>query len=149
MRTLGRSKQWRGLRQGAAAALVLATVSARAEAPSGRFVVNAQTAYDVVTKLTWQRNVPPLTFTYAGADDYCASLAGGFRLPTLKELHSIVDFRQTAGAVDPLVFPNAPSGYEVWSSTSSENGRFGLSFTSGVTGLSLPPDTMGAAFCVK
>lgn len=147
MRALGKSMQWRGVLRKTALAFVLTTASARAEAPSGRFVLSTETAYDVVTKLTWQRSLPPPT-TYAGAEAYCASLSPGFRLPTLKELFSIIDFRQTTGAVDPLVFPNVPNAH-AWSSTPSENGKRALTLSPGVTTASLPLDTIGEAFCVK
>jgi len=147
MRAVGRWARKRGVQ--AAAALALTTGSARADAPAGRFLIAGETAYDAVTKLTWQRSAPPPTFTYSAADAYCASIAGGFRLPTVKELFSIIDFRQTTGAVDPVVFTSPPSGYHYWTTTSSENGKFVLSIGSGVTGGSLPLESMGGAFCVK
>jgi hypothetical protein len=79
--------------------------SADASAPAGRYVVTNGgtgngTVYDTKTKLTWQQTVSSTTYTWADAKTYCAgvgtSLGGtGWRLPTLKELQTIVDYSQS------------------------------------------------------
>jgi hypothetical protein len=96
-----------------------------AAAPAGHYVVTAGsgtgtgTVYDTKSKLTWQQTVSS-TYTWAAAQTYCAgvetSLGGtGWRLPTLKELYSLVDLSQTTGPyIDPTAFPSTPSGY-FWS----------------------------------
>jgi hypothetical protein len=96
--------------------------SASAAAPSGHYVVTAGTVYDTKSQLTWQRTAPSTTYTWADAKTYCAgvgaSLGGtGWRLPTTKELVSIIDHSQTtAPYIDLSAFPSTPSDY-FWSST--------------------------------
>jgi hypothetical protein len=99
---------------------------ANAAAPAGHYVVTAgsgtgnDTVYDTKSKLTWQRTVSSTTYTWATAQTYCAgvgsSLGGtGWRLPTLKELYSLVDLSQNTGPyIDPTAFPSTPS-YYFWS----------------------------------
>src|SRR5208283_5394749 len=101
--------------------------SASANAPAGQYVVTASgtgngTVYDTKSKLTWQQTVSSATYSWVAAKTYCAgvgaSLGGtGWRLPTIKELQSIVDLTQTtAPMIDPNAFPGAPSAY-FWSSS--------------------------------
>lgn len=69
-------------------------------------------ARDQLTGLVWQRHAPPQserTPNYANAIRYCESLVldgeGGFRLPEIAELESLIDERQVP-AIDESVFPN-------------------------------------------
>jgi len=91
-----------------------------ATAPVGRYTVAADTVKDEVTGLIWQRAVPASWYTWAEAGVYCQNLSLGgmsdWRLPTKKELESIVDRRATDPAIDSAVFPNTPSEF-FWSST--------------------------------
>lgn len=94
----------------AAAALLAGTFAARAAAPAGRYTVNTDTVVDTQTHLTWQRSFAPLTYTWSAATSYCQGLmAGGFpsgwRLPTKKELQSLVDVSTHAPAIDSIAFP--------------------------------------------
>ena len=105
----------------AAVALVVValTASADANAPAGRYTTSSGTVYDTKTKLTWQQAVAPGTYTWAGAKTYCAGLnlgGTGWRLPTAKELQTIVDDSQTNPAIDTTAFPSTPSNY-FWSSS--------------------------------
>jgi hypothetical protein len=80
---------------------------AHADAPVGRFTVNAGgTVTDNVTHLTWQQAASPTAVTWASAKTYCT---GGWRLPNIRELQSIVDERRYNPALDPIAFPSAPS----------------------------------------
>ncbi len=98
-----------------------------AAAPSGRYtypggtVTSSSTVYDTVTKLTWQRAIPanPCPSDGAGlctlldAQTYCSTLSlggytTGWRLPTVKELMSIIDISATSPAVDQTAFPSTP-----------------------------------------
>ena len=95
---------------------------ASAAAPPGRFVVNAAagTVRDGTTNLTWQRTVSGI-YTQAQATTYCQGLnLGGFstgwRLPTKKELETLVDFRVVSPAIDVTAFPGTPAGL-FWTST--------------------------------
>jgi hypothetical protein len=112
-----------------AAAIIAVTLptSAGANAPAGQYVVTAGgtpngTVYDTKSKLTWQQTVSSMTYTWAAAQTYCAgldtSLGGtGWRLPTAKELISIVDLSQaSAPMIDPNAFPSTPSA-GFWSSS--------------------------------
>ena len=112
---------------GAVSIVVVAlTTSADASAPTGRYQVrpadpSGGTVYDTKTKLTWQRLVESTTHTWADAKTYCAgvdaNLGGtGWRLPTLKELQTIVDYSQSNPSIDSTAFPSTPASY-FWSSS--------------------------------
>ena len=97
--------------------------------PTNRFVVlTGGMVEDTLTRLVWQQDgsgpragcsgVDGLTCTWAEAKAYCAGLAtskfGGYsdwRLPTVKELRSIVDYRVAAPGptIDQTAFPNTPA----------------------------------------
>jgi hypothetical protein len=107
----------------AAAAILLGIVgagrAAKATAPAGRYVVTGGTVLDVMTKLTWQQIAPSQTFTWAGASTYCHGLnlnGGGWRLPSMRELVTIVDIRQIALMIDGTAFPGTPAQW-FWSLT--------------------------------
>ena len=77
---------------------------------------------DNKTKLTWQQQAPTATYNWADAKTYCAGLGGtlggsGWRLPTIKELTTLIDYSQgTPPVIDTTVFPGTPVAY-FWSST--------------------------------
>lgn len=95
-------------------------VVAHAVAPSRRFVVSEFAVADTVTGLVWQRAASAESLTWAAAETYCsdASVAGktDWRLPTLKELQTIVDPREGSGGFDPNAFPPIDLPF-FWSST--------------------------------
>ena len=94
---------------------------------SERFRVEGGSVLDRMTGLRWERTPnyqPPSpdssTTRHATADEYCDDLVvngeAGFRVPSMKELQTLVDETRTGIAIDPVVFPGATgSGY--WSST--------------------------------
>jgi hypothetical protein len=117
---------------------VVLTASAEATVPAGRFTVAADdpqkppfcdaanlkchaTVTDTKTKLVWQQTTPSTPgYTWANAKAYCqtvgASLGGaGWRLPTIKELQTLVDDSMPNGLILPTFQPGA-NGY--WSSSS-------------------------------
>jgi hypothetical protein len=106
-----------------AVAIVAVTLptSAGANAPAGQYVVTAGgtgngTVYDTKSKLTWQQTVSSTTYSWADAQSYCISGFG--RLPTLKELQSLVDYSQLTGPmIDQNAFPSTPSIGLFWSAT--------------------------------
>lgn len=62
-------------------------------APDGQYAQfdsSAKTITDVQTRLVWERNVVLTTMTWEDADKYCRLTYGG-RLPTIKELLTLVD----------------------------------------------------------
>ncbi len=67
-----------------------------------------------VGDLEWQADVPDREFTWEGAKAYAASLGDGWRLPTVRELLSLVDYETHNPACS--VFPDCPSEW-FWSSS--------------------------------
>lgn len=126
-------RKLRELLVGAAAMLVIAP--AFASAPPDQYdAFNRQndTIRDSKTQLTWQRYVDSSLRDYASAESYCATLrvdasdARAWRLPTVKELLTLVDEQphveyqigtglQTL-AIDARAFPDTAPG-EYWSSS--------------------------------
>ncbi len=101
------------------------------------------TVMDHSTKLMWQKDTArddigdyePMT--WIEALEYCENLSlGGYedwRLPTVKELRSLVDYEKYNPAVNTAFFPNTPLG-KYWSATTNVNDpitAWGISFTSG------------------
>jgi hypothetical protein len=74
---------------------------------------------DIATGLVWQRGSSPTTLSFTEATAYCAALeldGKMFRLPTIKELHTLVDESRVMPSIDPTAFPKTePAVY--WSST--------------------------------
>ena len=67
----------------------------------------------------WQQGFSAGTQNQAASVMYCASLAldgGGWRLPTVDELRSIVDPSRILPAIDTSFFPGTPSAV-FWSSS--------------------------------
>jgi hypothetical protein len=82
-----------------------------ADAPPGRYTIQSATVYDTKTKLTWQQDVAPSTYTWSAAQSYCTGLnlnGTGWRLPSVKELLTVVDETRTSPAIDSAAFPNTP-----------------------------------------
>jgi hypothetical protein len=78
------------------------------------------TVTDLATGLTWQRQDDNDTKDWNEAVEYCQTLdlaGGGWRLPTIKELQSIVEYRvHGLPNIDAVAFPDTePSLY--WSAT--------------------------------
>jgi hypothetical protein len=86
--------------------------------PPARYQVAGGLVTDAATGLTWQQAVSPQTMTWDASKTYCTSQAGGFRLATVRELQSIVDYTITypGPAIDLVTFPATP-GAGFWSST--------------------------------
>ena len=67
-----------------------------------------------VGDLEWQADVPDRQFTWSDANAYAASLGDGWRLPTIEELLTLVDYGKRNPACS--VFPDCPSEW-FWSSS--------------------------------
>jgi hypothetical protein len=97
---------------------------AHADAPPQRFELRGDIAYDTRTKLSWQRGTAPQIYSsLAAAHAYCSGLdlnGTGFRVPTLRELATIVDTSRNNPAIDLDIFPNTSSG-TYWSSTAIQD----------------------------
>lgn len=90
-----------------------------ADAPQDRFAIGDEIVEDTKTKLAWQRVVPGKTYSANEAARYCAGLelAGrGWRLPSIKELHTLVDETRTLPAIDTRAFPDTPPAF-FWTSS--------------------------------
>ena len=78
------------------------------------------TVTDLVTALTWQQQDDNVLRNHAAAITYCQNLSLGgknnWRLPNIKELTSIVDYRVGEPAIDETVFPNTNSS-NYWSAS--------------------------------
>ncbi len=70
---------------------------------------------DRITGLRWQRSVPPESFDWWEARDYCAGLhlggLDGWRLPSRMELVSLLDFGGLDPTIDLDAFPGTPSDF--------------------------------------
>jgi hypothetical protein len=86
--------------------------------PTSRFVVlSGGLVRDTLTKLVWQQQASTTGMSWANAKTYCANAGSGFRLPTVKELESLVDLvSYSSGIIDKTAFPNAPAEYRFWTS---------------------------------
>lgn len=100
---------------------LLATLRVQADAPPQHYTVQAGTVRDNATQLTWQQATDNNKRTWSEAVAYCMQLqlsGTGWRLPTLKELLTVVDpARTTAPVIDSKAFPGMPAD-TFWSSNS-------------------------------
>jgi hypothetical protein len=122
----------------------------------GAFIINVPTKPNVRLELGtgayWQAdtasvlvgNVTKSTFTWREALDYCANLSldgiTGWRLPSIKELWSIVDVTGANPAIDWSVFPSTVSGV-YWTSSPFANRpyeAYAVDFSTGNSWLSDP-----------
>jgi hypothetical protein len=102
-----------------AAFSALSSTPVFADAPGGRYVVEQGTVNDTRTRLTWER-APDLTpRVWSQAAPYCSALdlnGKGWRVPSVKELLTLVDESRWGPAIDPAAFPGTPSDY-FWTSS--------------------------------
>ena len=124
------------------------------EAPPEPFIAYEETVYDLRTGLRWQRSPPPTLYNKAeGAIAYCRDLvlagAAGWRLPTIKELNTLIDEKRTGPAIDPVTFPDTRSEW-YWSSSAYvglSGYHWAVSFGDGASYINV--SSKGIARCVK
>jgi hypothetical protein len=93
-------------------------------------------ARDKYTGLTWQRGVEHDTYAWQDANSFCSRLdvnGGGWRLPSLRELLTLVDVARFEPSIDESTFPATPSEL-FWSSSPSlapAGTAWGVNFTRG------------------
>ena len=79
------------------------------------------TVTDNVTGLMWQQQEDNIARTWVDSGTYCGNLSIGgltdWRLPTKKELVSIVNYGSYLPAIDVTFFPNTNSSTNYWSAT--------------------------------
>ena len=124
-----------------------------ADVPSSCHAIADGMVLDTKTMLMWQQSVDPGSYAWADAQAYCAMLAPGggvWRLPSMKELMSIVDVTRADPAIDPVAFPATPSDY-FWSSSpqaGSSTAVWGVNFNKGSAGVA-PLDFTARVRCVR
>jgi hypothetical protein len=125
---------------GVALACLIVVWVARADAPPDRYMINSSQGLvtDLRTGLTWQQPISAMQYTWDAANTYCRglSLGGmtGFRIPSLKELMTLVDPARVKPAIDPKGFPTTPLEWFWTSSNRSPLGTASVSFDTGGTG---------------
>ncbi|HMY20129.1 MAG TPA: DUF1566 domain-containing protein [Polyangium sp.] len=100
---------------------VMGVARVAADAPDGQYEIAGGTVYDTKSKLTWEQSPSTSTRTWDSAKMYCQNLAlggSGWRLPSAKELMSIVDETRDGPAIDSTAFPGT---MPTWYWTSSPN----------------------------
>jgi hypothetical protein len=119
-------------------AFVLYAKIVKGSEPPGRLVDNGDgTVTDIVTKLTWQQATTPSTYTQTNGANYCSALnlgafSSAWRLPSVKELISIVDYESpTAPAIDTVAFPGTQNNWYLTSAPSIAGGGVLINFTDG------------------
>ena len=119
-------------------------------APAGQYTLTSATVFDTKTKLTWERVALGTPMTYVDAKTYCGSAStstrlggSGWRIPTIKELFSLLDHSQNP-AIDATAFPSTPaSGF--WSSTTYAAGppnMWRADFSSGDVNITAPSNAI-------
>ncbi len=93
-----------------AGGLLLPTLPSRADAPPGRYSIGGGTVLDTKTGLRWQPAFAPGPYTWTAALAYCKALSlggysSGWRLPSMKELRTLVDESTYNPAIDATAFP--------------------------------------------
>lgn len=86
------------------------------------FALTATVVRDLSTKLEWLRDVPQAYYDFPSAAKYCAQRnvdGGGWRLPTMAELYTVVEFGPTRPL--PSIFGD-PSTRYLWSVSSPQSG---------------------------
>lgn len=132
---------------------VFAGIPVRAEAPPGRYMVAGQgLVTDLRTGLTWQQTPDTAVHTWMTASTYCqnfsVSFSFGFRLPSLKELLTLVDPTRVMPAIDILAFPNTPPAWFWTASNRSPMGPAAVSFDTGATSFFAATDSLRVR-CVR
>jgi len=103
-----------------------------------RYVDNGNgTVTDTSSSLIWQQATAPNTYNWDQAISYCRSLSfAGYtdwRLPTLDELKTLLDYTQAPPKINHMYFPDTVSSF-YWSSTtdaSSTYSAWGVDFLNG------------------
>jgi hypothetical protein len=84
-----------------------------AVAPPNHYTVTGGEVTDNYTGLVWQQSMSETKLAWTNITAYCASLTlnghGGWRVPALQELASLVDEAVVAPAIDRVAFPGTPS----------------------------------------
>ncbi|MDC0681277.1 Lcl C-terminal domain-containing protein [Sorangium atrum] len=119
--------------------------SSPAVAPPDQYtVVSPGEVMDRYTGLVWQQGYSPATMAWAEAEGYCATLdlnGHAWRLPSIRELATLVDEAQVAPSINRTMFPDTQYGSRsndwYWSSHAAVGNAaaaWALNFDDGFTG---------------
>ncbi len=122
------------------------TEPGHANAPDGHYTSTNGTIYDTKTMLTWERAPTLGPVSWDDANMYCAKLGIDgkvWRLPSMKELQTIVDRTLEKPAIDPVFMNTAPEPFmspaPFWTSSPladmASTVVWTVDFTDGTTGL--------------
>lgn len=100
--------------------IVVLLFSCTSNASNG-FIDNSDgTVSDVISGLMWQKAKPAAPLTFLAATQACEDITlGGYlnwRLPEVKELLSIVDYKRSDPAINTIFFPGTSGNYWMQSS---------------------------------
>jgi hypothetical protein len=129
--------------------------SGRADAPAGRYMVGGGVVVDTKTGLSWTQAASSTEMTEEAAQMSCATnmtAGGGWRLPSVGELQSIIDETRYNPAIDTTAFPNTPATDFFWTQSGYESfPGFGwaVSFLYGLTTVYQQGAQNGWVRCVK
>jgi hypothetical protein len=79
--------------------------------PAKRYAVSNGGVTDTRSGLVWQSTVSASTYTWEAAKTHCSGIGGGWRLPSLKELLTLVDPTRTGPCIDPVFSGTATSSF--------------------------------------
>jgi hypothetical protein len=116
------------------------TPAPRCASAASRYQVSSGLVSDVLTGLTWQQTISDQRVTWDAARTQCASLGAGFRLPSLTELPTLIDYTVPLNnpSLDLNAFPGTAAD-EFWTSSTvgaATGTAWILSFSSGATNTS-------------
>jgi hypothetical protein len=122
-----------------------AAPGALAVAPPNQYTALATgEVQDNYTGLIWQQNYSAATMAWAGAANYCATLGLNghtWRVPSIRELATLVDEAQVAPAINRTMFPNTKYGSKsnnwYWASAlaaGQSTAAWAINFDDGFTG---------------
>lgn len=126
------------------------TAGAVSTAPPSRYTITATTVRDVDTQLEWLRAPSSSTYSQAGAAAYCTGEAtdgGGWRLPEVQELETLVDTTVGPPAINTTAFPGTPSA-TFWSVSTYPGAGMVIDFTDGFINNS-PVANLHTVRCVR
>lgn len=119
------------------------------------------TVTDTRTGLTWQRDIDANSYTRRAAVAHCDGLGPGWRLPTKKELLTLIDpvrlldwvRARSEGAIDRTVFPGIPALVPFWSVSPTAvqldgEARY-WAVQGGIVPIALPESELARAWCVR
>jgi hypothetical protein len=117
--------------------------------PNKRFeIIDTFTARDTLTNLVWRRQDNGLDVMWDAAQTSCPQ---GFRVPTVKELYSIVDtYATSTPTLDQTVFPGAAANYWTSMSVDPPGNYQAYAVTFGTGAVYIAPTSMTARVrCVR